>query len=336
MATVLNVSNIDGVPFSAKIIPASNSNRPQISMNPTWLTIHETDNTSAGADAQAHSNFITNGGGSAGVSWHFTVDDKQIIQHLPLNEVGWHAGSTSGNYNSIGTEICVNSDGNYAKAKANAAKLTKYLMGLLGISLSRVVPHQHWSGKNCPRNLLASGFQGFKDLVSGSAGSGSGGGETTPPTGGGGNEGIGVVYITGTGVNVRTGPGTNYSVRKQVNSTDAVNSFIVWEVRDGWLNVGGDQWIKNDSSFAVYKPYSGGSTGGGSYVGKRVVSKVDGLNFYDRPTWDKAYVVGTVDTGYGFEIVDRIDVDGSPQYKVKNSKGAIFYITASPTYVDVK
>ncbi|QKE56405.1 endolysin [Bacillus phage YungSlug] len=333
MATVLNVSNIDGVPFSAKIIPASNSNRPQISMNPTWLTIHETDNDSAGADAQAHSNFITNGGGQYGVSWHFTVDDKQIIQHLPLNEVGWHAGTTAGNYNSIGTEICVNSDGNYAKAKANAAKLTKYLMGLLGIGLSNVVPHQHWSGKNCPRNLLASGFQSFKDLVSGSAGSGggnSGGGST----GGGGTEGIGIAYITGTGVNLRSGPGTSYGVLRQLNAPE---SYIVWAEQDGWLNLGGNQWVKNDSSFLRFERNGGGSTGGGSDVaGKRVVSKVNGLNFYDRPTWNTAYVVGTVDAGYGFEIISKVDVDGSPQYKVKNSKGAIFYITASPAYVDVK
>lgn len=40
--------------------------------------------------------------------------------------------------------------------------------------------------------------------------------------------------------------------------------------------------------------------------------------------------------GNWFEIIDKVDVQGSPQYKMKNSKGSIFYITASPTYVEVR
>ena len=69
-----------------------------------------------GADARSRS-----------VSWHFTVDDTQIIQHLPTNEVAWHAGP-NGNSQSIGIELCVNSDGDFQKAKANAAWLVKRLM----------------------------------------------------------------------------------------------------------------------------------------------------------------------------------------------------------------
>ncbi|PFR78419.1 hypothetical protein CN936_23225 [Bacillus cereus] len=34
-------------------------------------------------------------------------------------------------------------------------------------------------------------------------------------------------------------------------------------------------------------------------------------------------------------IIDKVLVNGSPQYKVKNSKSSIFYITASSTYVEV-
>ncbi len=26
------------------------------------------------------------------ISWHFTVDDSVVYQHLPLDENGWHAG----------------------------------------------------------------------------------------------------------------------------------------------------------------------------------------------------------------------------------------------------
>ncbi|PEB10384.1 hypothetical protein COE18_04015 [Bacillus cereus] len=34
-------------------------------------------------------------------------------------------------------------------------------------------------------------------------------------------------------------------------------------------------------------------------------------------------------------IIDKVLVDDSPQYKVKNSKSSIFYITTSSTYVEV-
>ncbi|MDD1371135.1 N-acetylmuramoyl-L-alanine amidase, partial [Bacillus sp. MHSD17] len=64
-------------------------------------------------------------------------------------------------------------------------------------------------------------------------------------------------------------------------------------------------------------------------------SKADQLRFYSKPSWSDADVAGVVTKGLGFEIIEKIDVQGSPQYKVKNSKGSIFYITASPTYVEV-
>jgi N-acetylmuramoyl-L-alanine amidase len=49
----------------------------------------------------------------------------------------------------------VNEDGVYEKAIKNAAWLVAHLTKELKIPISKVVPHQHWSGKNCPRNLLS-------------------------------------------------------------------------------------------------------------------------------------------------------------------------------------
>ncbi|MBG9520212.1 N-acetylmuramoyl-L-alanine amidase [Bacillus thuringiensis] len=71
-------------------------------------------------------------------------------------------------------------------------------------------------------------------------------------------------------------------------------------------------------------------------VGKRVVSKVNDLNFYTKATWNKSYLAGTVDAGLGFTIDAKVDVNGSPQYRVHNSKGNTYYITASPTYVSIR
>ncbi|PEB72698.1 N-acetylmuramoyl-L-alanine amidase [Bacillus thuringiensis] len=72
-----------------------------------------------------------------------------------------------------------------------------------------------------------------------------------------------------------------------------------------------------------------------SILGKHVVSKVNNLRFYDAPSWRDKDVAGSVDAGLGFTIDAKVNVDGSPQYKVHNSRGQVFYITASPIYVKV-
>lgn len=55
--------------------------------------------------------------------------------------------------NSIGIEICVNSDGDFRKAVENAAALVRKIMQEENIPFSNVVQHNYWSGKNCPRYL---------------------------------------------------------------------------------------------------------------------------------------------------------------------------------------
>ncbi|OYN65427.1 peptidoglycan recognition protein family protein [Bacillus safensis] len=135
-------------------IPKSNKNRPGNYMKPLYITVHNTANTAKGANGSSHANFVKRP--NTAVSWHFTVDENCIYQHLPLNENGWHAGDGkgTGNMKSIGIEICENADGNFEKAVKNAQWLIRQLMTEQGISLSNVVPHKHWSGKECPRKLL--------------------------------------------------------------------------------------------------------------------------------------------------------------------------------------
>ncbi|MDN4875963.1 N-acetylmuramoyl-L-alanine amidase [Bacillus cereus] len=140
----------------------------------------------------------------------------------------------------------------------------------------------------------------------------------------------GIAYIEGYNVNLRKGPDTSYSTIRQLNKPEA---YIVWGEKDGWLNLGGEQWIKNDPS---YVKFSKKSTVDSSIVGKRVVSKVNNLRFYDVPSWQDKNVVGSVDVGLGFTIDAKVSVNGSPQYKVHNSKGKIYYITANEAYVYVK
>lgn len=133
-----------------------------------YITIHETANTGVGANSDAHANFINNG---AQETWHYTVDSKKAVQHFTHEFALWHAGTYNGNTQSIGIEMCVNSDGDYQKTLQNTIELVQSIMGQENITIGKVVQHNHWSGKNCP-TLLRQGTHGmnwsqFKDAISG-------------------------------------------------------------------------------------------------------------------------------------------------------------------------
>ncbi|PGZ03304.1 N-acetylmuramoyl-L-alanine amidase [Bacillus thuringiensis] len=138
---------------------------------------------------------------------------------------------------------------------------------------------------------------------------------------------VGVAYIDGYNINLRSGPSTTNSVIRKLQKGE---SYKVWGKVGNWLNLGGNQWIYNDSSYIRYKEESS------PVEGKRVVSKVNDLRFYSKASWADRDVAGTVDEGLGFTIIDKVSVNGSRQYKVKNSRGNVFYITASSYYVEIK
>ena len=123
-----------------------------------YIVIHETDNTKKGANANAHS-LLQARGNSRKASWHYQVDDKEIVQSFSDDTQCWHAGNEYYNQNSIGIEICVNKDGDFKKAVDNAVKLTKHLMSKYNIPTNNVIQHHQASGKNCPR-YLRSGEKG--------------------------------------------------------------------------------------------------------------------------------------------------------------------------------
>jgi N-acetylmuramoyl-L-alanine amidase CwlA len=148
-------------------VPVGNHNRPGDKLVPTSITIHNTDNTSKGANAAAHAKYMKGPDAQKReVSWHFTVDDKFVYQSLPTTEIGWHAGNKAGNNSSVGIEICMNSDLDEAAAYDRAALLTAWLAYRLKIEVpAAVVQHHDWSGKNCPRVLRKNGNKGWTAFV---------------------------------------------------------------------------------------------------------------------------------------------------------------------------
>ena len=141
----------------------------------SYITIHSTDNRNA--TALQHARGMANGAfrgrtkwnRTGYMTWHYTVDDRNAIQSLPLNIQGEHADHDGpGNTSSIGIEICEFRDAKrQAAAIDRAARLTAYVMHQTGVRLDHVVPHYHWpqrhfhnNQKNCPRILLEHGRPG--------------------------------------------------------------------------------------------------------------------------------------------------------------------------------
>lgn len=146
-------------------IPVGCSNRPGERLVPTAITIHNTDDVELGANAAAHAQYQKSADArKREVSWHFTVDDKNVYQSLPINEVGRHTGTKKGNATSIGVAICMNADLDVPAAYRRAALLTAVLALQNRIKVpKRILQHYDWSGKNCPRVLRAmpNGWQDF-------------------------------------------------------------------------------------------------------------------------------------------------------------------------------
>ncbi len=147
-------------------------------MTPRYITIHSTENYTAGA-AQ-HSLALKHGALRSGMRpggnrigfliWHFTVDQSTAIQHMPMSEQGEHADFNGpGNRLSIGIEMCENRGCSWTATMDRTAKLTAVLMKQNAIPLQNVVPHYHWPrrgknppNKNCPHKLMDDGRPGVK------------------------------------------------------------------------------------------------------------------------------------------------------------------------------
>jgi N-acetylmuramoyl-L-alanine amidase len=142
-----------------------------------YITVHSTE--SPGGTAATHARLLRQGEIRAKTQWnkrgynfwHFTVDDVETVQHLPLDEIGQHADHEGpGNMTSIGIEICEFREAGRQKAAiARCASLVAWLRKKYRIPIDHVVPHYFWTmvhfnnwHKPCPRILLDNGKPGAK------------------------------------------------------------------------------------------------------------------------------------------------------------------------------
>jgi N-acetylmuramoyl-L-alanine amidase len=132
-------------------------NRTKRTQGIKYIVIHDTGNTAAGANARSHYAYFNAKDRQS--SADFFVDDKEVLQVNDYTKYyTWHCGDGKGKYgitnnNSIGIEICINSDGDYNTAFDNTVALTKQLMSQLNIDIDHVVRHYDASRKNCPQSM---------------------------------------------------------------------------------------------------------------------------------------------------------------------------------------
>ena len=162
-----------------KFIPKGRYGRKyKRTMKPRYITVHSTQNYNG--DAWDHARALAKGklrapkrrnGNRIGyLTWHFTVQEDVVIQHLPTIEQGEHADFNGpGNNYSIGIEMCEHRGNSRRSTLDRTAKLCASLMYQYKIPLKNVVPHQHWprkgtkqEHKNCPHFLMTNGRPGKK------------------------------------------------------------------------------------------------------------------------------------------------------------------------------
>jgi N-acetylmuramoyl-L-alanine amidase CwlA len=242
-----------------------------------WIVLHYTaGTTSTRGSAQNTAAYFSTTTNQA--SADFIVDDETIVQYNPdpLNYYCWAVGgnkysnkttSQSGQYygqcknaNSISIEMCSNKTNKASlaatdddwyiteKTQKMAEQLTTYLLQLYNIDKSHVIMHHQVTGKACPQpwckneqalnnwnkflNNINAGTQipvsvqssiSAQDVISG--------GESVKY----------VVRITANTLNVRSGPGTIYSINRTVNKGSA---YTIVEEQDGWGRlISGAGWI---------------------------------------------------------------------------------------------
>ncbi len=136
-------------------------------MTATRIVVHETAN-----DASALNEISYMLRSDKETSFHFAVDDKQIVQGIPLDRNAWHAGDGNGkgNREGISIEICYSKSGGerWHKAIDNAAKFIAEMLKERGWSIDKVTKHQDYSGKSCPHRIISDlGWNNFIELISG-------------------------------------------------------------------------------------------------------------------------------------------------------------------------
>ena len=135
------------------------------SMEAEFIVVHNTAN-----DASADNEISYMNSNNNKVSYHYAVDDIEIVQGVPENRNAWHAGdggSGQGNRKGIAIEICYSKSGGdrFDKAEENAAEFIASKLKEKGWKIDKVKKHQDFANKYCPHRTLDLGWERFLNKI---------------------------------------------------------------------------------------------------------------------------------------------------------------------------
>lgn len=317
--------------------PKSRPGEKLVGGKPSAQVSHDTGNP--GSTAKGNSNYFKSTTKPASSAHTFT-DDKEIRIIIPLNEKAWHVqynkpqdnhlwGDDSNDI-ALGHELCWGGSIDFEKAYDKYVWLHAYCAKEFGIPLSRIEGHYKLDPerRTDPINAFKrygktwAGFMAdvkhYFDNWEGQA----------PKADHHQDEQVHTI---------RKGD-TFWSLAREHETTVKRIQELNPGVDPSKLEIGSKVTVKLIGETPKPEPVKVDppkpKPPANPYAGKELKSKVDGLNFYNSPRWDKPS--GQVQKGWGFPtIVGKLKVENGYQYQVKNSKGHTYYITASDKYVQI-
>lgn len=272
-------------------------------MTAEFIVVHNTAN-----DAPAENEIkymITN---NNQVSYHYAVDDKEVIQGLPIDRNAWACGDGAngkGNRKGIQVEICYSKSGGarFENAEKNAAMLIAKLLKERGWGIDKVKKHQDFANKYCPHRTLDKGWASFINMVKDYLKESN---TQTPST-----------FKVGDQVKVKT-TATHYATGQSIKSFVKGSTYEVYKINGNKLLLSNiTSWVWDYDVERISESQSQPTL-------FKVKITCDSLNIRQHASFDSK-VVGTVKKGDVFTITD----EQNGLYKLKSGVG---WISANSKY----
>ena len=152
--------------ITKNLVPSSKySIKCPYAMTAKGIAVHNTYNDASAKNEVSYMISNTNA-----TSFHYAIDDIEVVQGVPENRNAFHAGDGAigkGNREYISVEICYSKSGGakFVAAEKNAATFIASKLKEKGWDISHVKKHQDFSGKYCPHRTLDMGWQRFLNMV---------------------------------------------------------------------------------------------------------------------------------------------------------------------------
>ena len=135
------------------------------SMTAEFIVVHNTANDATAENEVAY--MIRN---KNQVSFHYAVDDQEVVQGIPITRNAWACGDGAngkGNRKGIQVEICYSKSGGtrFDQAEKNAAHFIATLLRERQWGIEKVKKHQDFRNKYCPHRTLDKGWNGFIQMI---------------------------------------------------------------------------------------------------------------------------------------------------------------------------